>query len=518
MATESGYYLRVLSEASRDIEARHIVAGVLKDLVEDVQAWDCQTALFRARLSVEEKSYQLKVGNARAVLLEQENARMHAQVREIQGKAAAVRSLLVEDVSDLLGSSRERVSLRQKVAFYKQRAELLQAEVESAAEVAAAAAEEGYFSPPVSPPRRSLMPRNSPKAGAGTASASGDLGDAAAGTGVSLLGDNADSETVTGSVEDSTTTTAAVAAAAAAAAVVVVPYQKPASLLDLEDAAVLCIFSFLAANEVLGIAQICRGTFKRVDKIFGIGSTAIKPEWPDCVITVEEAAITEAAGKVKAEAEAAAAPVTVAAAAAVAPVEGGLSRSVASAMTEKLNEAEMGAIIRMMESMRKQGTELAELKQRESELTASFKSCDEEREFYAKKLREAETSLKGSVVECASLRKQGATDAEVITYMDARGLELGGENASLRLRCERLEAGLDLQRGSHEHVEQRLRVELEDGSRALEGLEATYKTQKKVLVKEVKSLRNTVASITRELHQYKSQVLAVRETLDDRYR
>jgi len=319
-------------------------------------------------------------------------------------------------------------------------------------------------------------------------------------------------------VEDSTTTTAAVAAAAAAAAVVVVPYQKPASLLDLEDAAVLCIFSFLAANEVLGIAQICRGTFKRVDKIFGIGSTAIKPEWPDCVITVEEAAITEAAGKVKAEAEAAAAPVTVAAAAAVAPVEGGLSRSVASAMTEKLNEAEMGAIIRMMESMRKQGTELAELKQRESELTASFKSCDEEREFYAKKLREAETSLKGSVVECASLRKQGATDAEVITYMDARGLELGGENASLRLRCERLEAGLDLQRGSHEHVEQRLRVELEDGSRALEGLEATYKTQKKVLVKEVKSLRNTVASITRELHQYKSQVLAVRETLDDRYR
>ena len=524
---EAGYYLRVLSEASRDIEARHIVAGVLKDLVEDVQAWDCQTALFRARLSVEEKSYQLKVENARARELEQENVRMHAQIREMQSKAATVRSLLVDDVSNLLGSSRERASLRQKVAFYKQRAELLQAEVQSAAEVAAAAAEEGYFSPPVSPPRRSLTPRNSPKTGtvAGTASASGDLGNAAAGTGM-LLGDNSDLETVTRYVEDSAATTTAAAAAtttaaaaAAAAAIIVVPYQKPVSLLDLEDAAVLCIFSFLAANEVLGIAQICRGTFKRVDKIFGIGSTAIKPDWPDCIITVEEAAaITETAGKVKAEAEAAAAAVAAAAVAAVAPVEGGLSRSMASAMTEKLSEAEMGAIIRMMASMRKQSTELTELKQRESKLTASLKSSDEEREFYAKKLRETETSLKGSVAECASLRKQGATDAEVITYMDARGLELGGENAHLKLRCERLEAGLDLQRGSHEHVEQRLRTELEDGSRALEALEATYKTQKKVLVKEVKSLRNTVTAITRELHQYKSQVLAVRETLDDRYR
>jgi hypothetical protein len=470
---------------------------------------------------------------------------MHAQIREMQSKAATVRSLLVDDVSNLLGSSRERASLRQKVAFYKQRAELLQAEVQSAAEVAAAAAEEGYFSPPVSPPRRSLTPRNSPKTGtvsgtaaasaaavAAAASASGDLGDAAAGTGM-LLGDNADLETVARCVDSATTTTTTTAAAAAAttsaatttttaaataaaaAAVIVVPYQKPVSLLDLEDAAVLCIFSFLAANEVLGVAQICRGTFKRVDKIFGIGSTAIKPDWPDCVITVEEEA---AASKVKAEAEAAAAAVAAAAVAAVAPVEGGLSRSMASAMTEKLSEAEMGAIIRMMTSMRKQSTELTELKQRESKLTASLKSSDEEREFYAKKLRETETSLKGSVAECASLRKQSATDAEVITYMDARGLELDGENAHLRLRCERLEAGLDLQRCSHEHVEQRLRAELEDGSRALEALEATHKTQKKVLVKEVKSLRNTVTAITRELHQYKSQVLAVRETLDDRYR
>jgi len=494
---EDGYYLSVLANASQSIEARHIVASVVRNLVEDVASWDQQCALYQAKLDLEISNHERKVQRNKLDFLEKENARLTAQIADMKARAASVRALLIEDVAGVLGSSRERASLHQKVAFYQDKVALLENELHVIGQrQQQQSALSAALTPPGSPMRISAV------AALDSDAACSASGGASTGNDIAVA-----NGTVGDAVMDTGASHATVTAPPAVGAVVAKPsasaYKRPPSILDLEDSTLLSVFSFLTASEVLGIAHICRGTFKRVDKIFGIGSDVIKPDWPDHIITPEEQTMIEAAK-------------TDAAAAERAANSKGISRSTAEKLAEKLDEKEMGAIIRMMDSMRKLDVELKTLRERETGLESSLKEKEAANDFVVNKLRETELALKESMQEMASLRKQGAADAEVVSFMDARGLELEAANESLKLRCERLEAGLDLQRNTHEHVEQRLRDELEESYRALDDLESTYKAQKKVLVKEVKTLRNTVASTTREMHQYKSQVHAIKETLDER--
>jgi polyhydroxyalkanoate synthesis regulator phasin len=56
-------------------------------------------------------------------------------------------------------------------------------------------------------------------------------------------------------------------------------FKLPKDLLRLQDSPLLHIFSFLQTEEVLNFAQSCRFVYFRIDGIFGIESTIVKPDW-----------------------------------------------------------------------------------------------------------------------------------------------------------------------------------------------------------------------------------------------
>jgi hypothetical protein len=461
--------LSILHHAVNDIETRQSVAHIVRDLVEDVAAWDMEVALYGAQLATEEKSYEIRVLHAKLKQVETRNTFLEDHLRKLKEAASSVRSVLIEDLSSVLASSRETTALRRKVDWYKERFESIQ------------------------------MPDNYTRTGAASIKGFNKDGkDDSVGAHATPVQAVAEARDHDGVIDDEQKSQGV--------------GKRRLTLLDLEDKAVLTVFSFLEASEVLGVAQTCRATFKRVDEIFGIGSAIIKSDWPMSITTVEDKATAELNIE-----DASATMVPLSPSLSRTPSFTGLSRAVAATMTEKLSEAEMSAIIKMMDELRSRGSALTKLQEREVELSAELSNAIQEQDKLHVELDTMSRAQATAVAEVAALRKQKASDAEVITFMDTRGLDLESENAELKHRCERLEAGLDLQRGTHEHVEQRLRADLAESRARIDELESTHRAQKRVLVKEVKSLRATSASASRELGLYKSQLHAVREALDERY-
>ncbi len=100
------------------------------------------------------------------------------------------------------------------------------------------------------------------------------------------------------------------------------------------------------------------------------------------------------------------------------------------------------------------------------------------RDFLVDKLKGAEKALKALMADSSALKKQHASDQEIIGYLDLRGQELEGQVLELTHRCQHLQAALDLQMGTHSHREEQLLGELRDYKSRHEKLDTAFKTQK----------------------------------------
>lgn len=110
--------------------------------------------------------------------------------------------------------------------------------------------------------------------------------------------------------------------------------------------------------------------------------------------------------------------------------------------------------------------------------------------------------------------RQVASDNEVITYLDLRVSNLEGQLTNAEGRAGQLQAALDLQIGTHSYREEQLSSELNDWKLKHEKLDAAFKQQKKLLVKEVKQLRAQVESLTIERNTMSTRLGLLRQALD----
>ena len=297
-------------------------------------------------------------------------------------------------------------------------------------------------------------------------------------------------------------------------------------------------------TEVLNAAQCNRFVFKRVDTLFGIDSKLALEEWSiksskvsvetnngnvksvtDGAITTVTKGLTASsivssaleafgAGILPSIGTGMAASTTSTSAMTPNPNSLGLlTQEMAETLSKKLTAIELKAIIAISERLKKKSASVDQLTVEKEDISARLKSAEEVRDFLVDKLKNAELALKATMHEVSSLKKQASADNEVISFLDLKEQELNTQNSVLTKKCERLQASYDLLAQSNTQNEQSLLLQLEDYKSKYEDLELSYKLEKKVLVKEVKSLRSQLETISVERNMYKNQITSLKQTL-----
>lgn len=318
-------------------------------------------------------------------------------------------------------------------------------------------------------------------------------------------------------------------------------------LVDFEnDIILLQIFSYLNTTEVLNAAQCNRFVFKRVDTLFGIDSKLALEEWSiksskvsvetnngnvnvksvtDGATTTVTKGLTASsivssaleafgAGILPSIGTGMAASTTSTSAMTPNPNSLGLlTQEMAETLSKKLTAIELKAIIAISERLKKKSASVDQLTVEKEDISARLKSAEEVRDFLVDKLKNAELALKATMHEVSSLKKQASADNEVISFLDLKEQELNTQNSILTKKCERLQASYDLLAQSNTQSEQSLLLQLDDYKSKYEDLELSYKLEKKVLVKEVKSLRSQLETISVERNMYKNQITSLKQTL-----
>lgn len=193
---------------------------------------------------------------------------------------------------------------------------------------------------------------------------------------------------------------------------------------------------------------------------------------------------------------------------------GGLTREIAESLSKKLSATEMKAIINMDDLLKKNTIKLEYANDDNENLSSKLEGILTMRDFLLDKLKNAEIALKISLVENVTLRKQASADQEVIHYLDLRSQEFEGKNVELTARSDQLQAAYNLQCGSYSYRESQLFGELAEYKTKYDDLEIMYKSHKRILVKEVKSLRNKLDSLMLERNKQKTQLLTLRNVLE----
>jgi len=129
------------------------------------------------------------------------------------------------------------------------------------------------------------------------------------------------------------------------------------------------------------------------------------------------------------------------------------------------------------------------------------------------KLKNAELAIRSSMIEVSNFKKQALADQEVISFLDLRCQELDTLNRDLSKRIDRLQASYDLTTITHTKKEKQLLHELTDYKAKCDDYDTNFKSQKKILVKEVKSLRTQLETTTTERNKYKLQLTTLRDAL-----
>eukprot|EP01038_Epipyxis_sp_PR26KG_P012277 gene12277-16465_t len=275
-------------------------------------------------------------------------------------------------------------------------------------------------------------------------------------------------------------------------------------LFDLEEPLLLQIFSFLNTGEVLAAAQVCRYVYKRVDAIFGIDSTIVKPEWgirPGSISTEKLLSNNEDNNSNISVTISDQSPSKSNIPAIINTPSNDnnnstsdikLSREMITVLTKKLNDSELKVILSIVEKLKKNTTTMNALTLEKEDLSARLQNTESVRDFLVEKLTTAELAIKNLMNEVSGLKRQATSDHEIISYLDLQVQDLERQKVDLINKSTHLQASLDLQVGSHSHSEQLLMYELEEYKQKLEKSESTSKSQKKILVKEVKQLRTQV--------------------------
>ena len=335
------------------------------------------------------------------------------------------------------------------------------------------------------------------------------------------------------------------------------PPPRHCILSDVSDGLLLGVFSYLQTGEVLAAAQANRFVFQRVDGLFGIDSKIAVPAWgerypepapssigdggPAAASLNSQAAPAVSSSSLSSSSSSAAsfAAGTISALASIATgaqasgkerissllsfIEGSsggahpssllLPRELLDALGKKLSAAELKAVSALNDGLRRQIAEADKTTAEKDDLAARLHNTETVRDFLVSKLRAAELALKAAMTEAAQLHRQALADGEVISYLDLKGQELEAQTHEAEQARHRLQSSLSFQQGSFAHTERRLSTELAELRVRLDESEAAFRSQKKLLVKEVKLLRSQLDVTTKERNIFGAQLRVVKDTL-----
>jgi hypothetical protein len=339
----------------------------------------------------------------------------------------------------------------------------------------------------------------------------------------------------------------------------VVPKRNPVFpplILDLEEKLMLTMFAFLSTGEVLEFAQICRYMYQRVDTIFGINYPLIQPEWrlrdrvivaPSAELAGTRPPVSNAAATISPSAAPASSAATntmtlsslvssvlspakdsaslsssvnttasasvVVAGESAANADFRITRELIEPITKKLTVPEIKVIVGLAEKVKKFQLQIETLNAEKEDLGEEKERINAQLFFFMNKLQECEAVLLEFMQKERTLRQQAASDNEVISHLDLQVQQLEGDLLDARQRSGALQASLDLQIGTHSMREEQLQSELNEYKLKYEQLEAKFKNERKLLAKEVKTLRARVESLTVEKTQMSSKLTVLRQAL-----
>jgi hypothetical protein len=226
--------------------------------------------------------------------------------------------------------------------------------------------------------------------------------------------------------------------------------KNPLPLLLLEETPLLHIFSFLQTVEVLNYAQVCRYVYQRMDRIFGIDSSTVKPDWstlplppllqqqpsqPIIASSLQPSQLSISSPSVNS-------PSGSFSSTTVENVSSGLSslfsaagnkpktndssmenssgvgevkltREIVDELTKRLTAQQMKVILGIAEKMKKQSTLIDSLTVEKDDLSARLQNTESVKDFLIEKLKTAEIAIKSMMNETSTLKKQSASDSEV---------------------------------------------------------------------------------------------------------
>jgi hypothetical protein len=172
-----------------------------------------------------------------------------------------------------------------------------------------------------------------------------------------------------------------------------------------------------------------------------------------------------------------------------------LNAAMASSMAGKLSDAELNAIILMTERLKLKEDLAARYRLEQDALIAKLEGTESVKQFLIGKVREMEQVLSTSLNNEVKAAQQAESDQEVIAYLDGRVQEL--ERECRNLQSERKRAFQDVD-GVMKKMNEKTVVMgdmLQFERQKLLEREREWKLTKKVLVKEVKSLRAQLVSL-----------------------
>lgn len=525
----------IVDSTLRALRTRLEVKEVVSELVGDVEERFYQEELSQSRGHVNELQGVAVLLARRIRSLQSEKQLAQDQLQSVRVLASEVRDKFAVDISSVLMASRDSQSLRARVKALESQVALLQTQNgELVVKLRQEEQQAQNATPPLSNSSQSLLPPPPlplpvplPQWQASTL------------------------QVASPSLEQSVVSFGAGSAKELPqqADVAVVPVQRHCLLSDVSEAVLLLMFSFLETGEVLATAQCSRFLFLRVDLIFGTDSAIIKPEWAirhppsGAAVAVEGVAgatttgsagagsaaggaATVANGNHASAAFTASSSISTAASTAkqflqslmdaasntgAQPVQ--LSKDVTEALVKKLSATEYKAVLAVSEALKMQTAEGEQLRADKDDLAARLANTETVRDFLVQKLRSAELALKATMKEAGQLRKQALADGEIISYLDLRGQDLDTQNQELELARKHLQASINLQQATFAHAEKRLGTELLEARARLEETETSQRATKKLLVKEVKSLRSQLEVVTKERNIYGAQIRVLKDTL-----
>jgi len=185
----------------------------------------------------------------------------------------------------------------------------------------------------------------------------------------------------------------------------------------------------------------------------------------------------------------------------------------ANSMADKLTQAELAVIIRMVEQIRSKDREIAKIAAEREDLAARLESTEAVKEFLISRVKDAERSLKIKEEEAAKTLQQFTSDQEVIGYLDYRVKEL----ERMWKESEEKFTAINTEYLDFKSKAQKRQIVLEDmlqfERQQLADSECEWKATKKLLVKEVKHCRAQLLALQAERGSFRHKNAQLKQAL-----